>query len=406
MILPEDFAARRTTAEQEFKLAEDRRDRSQEALAALASKLQELPEPDPLLHEEKAVVDLHQRLGEYKKDLVDRPRREGRRDQLLDDARVELRKLGREPDTNKAREKVLTADEPVRIRNLGNRFEALIEKQRQAANHIVEFQRRLQDLSTQILTLPDCPDAAELKWTEQQITALGPLEAQLADLQSQTKAAQDKAGQALKQLPMWQAPLAKLEGSAPPAIASIDRFAKQFQELANQRTLLRQRRVEIEKTLSEQDRQLQELELQQEVPTENDVQRARQIRQASWEKIRGSWLEPAPAEKTSGPQAIALAQSFEQQVQAADLLADRLRREAERVASKAHLLSGRNESVTQRDRLTSEEADLVTREGQVQQSWADLWQPLDIAPLPPGEMQKVVGTARPRFGPGARCPRP
>ncbi|HEV8061725.1 MAG TPA: AAA family ATPase [Gemmataceae bacterium] len=387
-LLPEDFAARRTAAEQEYKLAEDRRDRNQAALTELTSRLQQLPAPDPLLHEERTVVDLHQRLGEYKKDLIDKPLRVGRRQQLLDDARVELRRLGREPDTDKAKEQVLTADEPVRIRNLGNRFEALVERQRLAADHIGDYQRRFDDLTAQLAALTATPDPAELRWTEQQITALGPLEARLAELQSQCQSAEEKTALAFKQLHPWAGTLAKLEDSAAPAVASIDRFTKQFQELANQRTLFGQRLQEIEKTLREQDQQLQELELQQEVPTESDVQRARQDRQATWENIRGGWLEPAEPVKQVRSQATELARTFEQQVQAADLLADRLRREAERVARKAHLLTGRTDSNSQLERLTKEETNRANRETHLLQSWADLWQPLDITPLPPAEMRQ------------------
>ena len=387
-LLPEDFDARRTKAEQDFKLAEDRRERSREALAGLTTRLQQLPEPEALLHEEKAVVDLHQRLGEFKKGLVDLPLRVGRRQQLLDDARVELRKLGREPDTDKAREQVLTADEPVRIRNLGNRFEALVATQRLAAVHIDDSQRRLDEVSTQLAALTASPDPAELRWTEQQITALGPLETQLADLQSQCQSAEEKTSLTFKQLHPWAGTLAKLEESPAPSVASIDRFAKQFQELANQRTLFGQRRQEIEKLFREQDQQLQELELQQEVPTESDASvMLRQDRQATWEKIRGGWLEPAEPSKLIRPQANELARTFEQQVQAADLLADRLRREAERVARKAHLLTGHTDSNTQLEQLAKDEADRAHRETQVQQSWTELWQPLDMAPLPPAEMR-------------------
>lgn len=388
VLLPGDFAARRTRAEQVFKLAEDRRESSRENLAALAARLEQLPRPDLLLNEEKAVVDLHERLGAYKKGQVDKPERVGRRQQLLDDARVELRKLGREPDTDKAKGFVLGADEPVRIRNLGNRFEALVDKQRVALERIDENEARLEHLATQLAGLAGDPDPAELRWTEQQITALGPLEAQLTEQQTQAKGAEDKATLALKQLPLWQGTLAKLAETASPTSSSIERFTKQFQDLINQRALINQRRHETAKNLRELEQQLQELELQHEVPTEAVVQRARNERQATWEKLRGEFLEVTEPSREVRARAPELARTFDQQMQAADLLADRLRRETERVARKAHLLTSRNDQQAHLERLGEAEKARVQQEARVQASWVDLWQPCELTPLTPMEMRQ------------------
>ncbi len=385
--LPEDFGSRRAAAEQAFKLAEDRRSRSQEALAILTARLEKLPPPDPLLDEEKTVVDLHQRLGEYKKDLVDLPIRLGRKQQLLEDARTELRKLGREPDTEKAREEMLTADEPVRIRSLGNRFEALVARQRQATDQIGDCQSRVDDIGAQLAPYPACPDTTELRLTGTQIVELGPLEAQLAELQAQAQAGEEKAALALKQLPLWKGTLAQLEATAAPAAASVDRFAKQFQELTNQRALTEQRFQEAEKNLRDVDRQLQELGLQQDVPTEGDVEQARTERQATWAQIRVSWLGTPAARKAISAQPAELANLFEQQVHTADSQADRLRREAERVARKAHLLTSRSEAVSQIEKLTRDKNDEVDRQAALHQSWVESWLSLDVAPLSPNEMR-------------------
>jgi uncharacterized protein YhaN len=387
VLLPEDFATRRAAAEQAFKLAEDRCSRSQEALTALAARLQKLPAPDPLLNEEPAVVDLHQRLGEYKKALVDLPLRLGRKQQLLDDARTELRRLGREPDTEKARDHVLTADEPGTIRRLGNRFEALVARQRQATDQIGDCLSRLNEIEAQLAALPPCPDTAELRLTGTQIVELGPLEAQLAELQSQAQAGEEKAVLARKQLPLWKGTLEQLEATAAPAETSIDRFARQFQELANQRTVTEQRLREAEKNIADIDGQLQELGLQQDVPTERDVEQARQDRQASWTEIRKSWLGTPAVRKAASAQAAELATLFEQQTQTADTLADRLRREAERVARKAQLLTGRSNSVSQLEKLNATRIEEAHREAALQQSWTELWLPLEVTPLSPVEMR-------------------
>ncbi len=58
------------------------------------------------------------------------------------------------------------------------------------------------------------------------------------------------------------------------------------------------------------------------------------------------------------------------------------------MARKAHLLAGLSESSQQLERLIQDETDRATRETHLQQSWADLWQSLEITPLPPAEMRQ------------------
>jgi uncharacterized protein YhaN len=64
-----------------------------------------------------------------------------------------------------------------------------------------------------------------------------------------------------------------------------------------------------------------------------------------------------------------------------------LRREAERVARKAHLVTGRSSSLGQLEKLNATRSEETHREAALQQSWTELWLPLEVAPLSPGEMR-------------------
>ena len=81
---------------------------------------------------------------------------------------------------------------------------------------------------------------------------------------------------------------------------------------------------------------MQALNLQQDVPTEHDLHVARVRRDEDWRQIRLAWLggggdSAAPARD--------LAEAFERSQALADVLADRLRREADRVTRKTECLS-------------------------------------------------------------------
>ena len=86
----------------------------------------------------------------------------------------------------------------------------------------------------------------------------------------------------------------------------------------------------------EVDAHVEQLRLEREVPTEDDLDRARKHRDHSWHRLKQVW--------NTGPDG-AEALTFEQSIPAADETADRLRREADRVATKSKFLAERADGV-------------------------------------------------------------
>lgn len=130
------------------------------------------------------------------------------------------------------------------------------------------------------------------------------------------------------------------------------------------------------------DDELRSLELAGDVPTEDDLRRARDVRDERWSGIRAAWLTDIPAADDDA----VLAEAFTGDVSEADATADRLRAESQRVAQKAQLVV-RSEAL-QRDAAeleadrTTLDADRATHDA----AWVALWAPCDIAPDPPKAM--------------------
>ncbi len=82
-----------------------------------------------------------------------------------------------------------------------------------------------------------------------------------------------------------------------------------------------------------------------------------------------------------------LADDYEKKVEHADGLADRLRREADRVAKKATLLANReaqkNRYIRFKEKLEKQEAEFAS----LSEEWNVLWKPSGISPKSPGEMR-------------------
>ena len=140
-------------------------------------------------------------------------------------------------------------------------------------------------------------------------------------------------------------------------------------------------------------RQIEELHLQQEVPTEEDLQKIRAVRDRGWQlvvdKLAGNALTDGQIDAyirellPSGT----LPEAFQSSLAQSDEIADRLRREAERVAAKAKLFADRSAFKKQLDHLKTEHDKALNARDDLDKQWLELWQPAGITPRSPKEMQ-------------------
>ena len=216
------------------------------------------------------------------------------------------------------------------------------------------------------------------------------MEAERDKLRAELGSLEEAAELARKQLPLWSGSLADLEAAPAPALESIERFEAAFRDDSGRRALLEQRTTDIRARQSDVERQIRQLSLQQEVPSENDLSRARQRREESWLQIRQHWLAGGSTKPGTEVSQEQLAQTYEELVANADLLSDRLRREAERVTQMAALLAQRDQLSVDEKQLAAERDAATANDKRLQGEWQAFWQPIGINPLPPREMQNWV----------------
>jgi len=125
------------------------------------------------------------------------------------------------------------------------------------------------------------------------------------------------------------------------------------------------------------------------VPTEEELIELRTEREQAWQLLRRQWIdgEDVNTEASTMDAERALPDAFEYRVIGADELADRLRREAERVHSQASLLA-ELENETQRAGEIEQQLDECTAEKKkIDTDWEALWVPSEIQPRTPREMR-------------------
>ncbi|WP_343217778.1 ATP-binding protein, partial [Desulfatitalea alkaliphila] len=412
--LPEDFGDQRRAVETALALAEARWQQAQETIARAVAQMAELVLPEALLARADAIEGLQQALGSVNKARRDRPGLETRRRILEKEAAARLAEIGGAVDVQWARATAPTHAAVGAIQKLGERYARLTTQRETALERRRQLAARVRGLHRQGRTLAAPRDLAGLKAVLEEALQAGPLAAQAA----KERAALDRLGETLaaelRRQTLWDGDLAALETLALPAAAAIDDFETRLAAVERRGEQLAAEKAATAKELARVTADLQGLDQSGAVPSEADLTAARALRDRGWVAIRrllvGVALDDgAPDDATAddasvvdgavddGSAAVALMKQFAaagdlpeayaQSVAAADGIADRLRREAERVNRKGLWLAQQAQHQVALEGVTADLAAAEAQVAEVRAAWHELWAPAGIVPRGPKEMR-------------------
>jgi uncharacterized protein YhaN len=372
-VLPMDFPDRRREAQEALRKAREDRDRAAAELTGLKEEAAGLTVAAPVLAQAESIERLHKEVGRYTKNDMDLSRLRLERDEQQAQA-VELLEEVRPGMTLEEAESLRPAlDRWMRIQELGNQRQALVNGLEQARRAAGEAERTLASARETLAGLPEPRDPAPLRHQTEIARRAGPLDDQRAEAAAAVRAESEQLRIDVSRLGLWNGPPEELEALPVPPAETLERFGRDFDALAERRRGLEERRRTVQETLGEAARQLEELQRAGAVPTEGDLLEARSRRGQAWNLLRQQWTR-------SGEEA------YERTVEEADDLADRLRREADRVQLQAQLSARRDELADVAKALDADLARTIEETARVETSWKELWQPCGIAPLPHREM--------------------
>ena len=392
-ILPEDFSEKRRDAVARLDMAGKARQEASEEIQRIEQEMASLVVPDSVLAQAEAIEETYRGLSVFRKAQADLPSLVTKRGQLEKAAAAILRELRADLTLDAAPALRLARRQQVEIQNLGNRKEALEKQLGQARAEIGDVQRRLAEATDQLAQLSPPCDASPLCDAIRQAQGQGDLDHQSATMRAELRELEQQAEVDRNRLGIWEGTLDALEKLPLPAAETIDRFDREMQEA---RAAVERHQKDLDKAqaaVADLDRRIRQLRLEGEVPSEDDLADARRVRDAGWRLVLGRWLQGQAdpdvlrqfVERFEG--AGDLAAAYEQAVRRADDLADRLRREANRVATQATLqaeLLARQQQIHDLQEPLSEARQNVCR---IDNAWADCWRPPGIVPLPPREMR-------------------
>lgn len=391
--LPADFSQRRRSAELSLNQAELLEQEAETAIAELTAEIDGLELCEAVLARQDFIEPLRNTLAVHLKAEQDSRVLIREREQLLRDAREILQELGHaDLGVENAEQLRLSREDRLRIQRLGAEYAGLIERVEHAERRLKELQTLAAGADEELAQLPSERNVAPLQRALQRLRKHGDLSARCLALEQQLARTQKQAQVDLKKLPLWEGSLEALEVAPIPCIETIAEFERRLDAIENECAKLAEQQDYTRRQLDEVDQRLQQLDLQHDVPTEEDLATARTNRDNGWRLLRarlnGNVLSAEEqAFLLAFPGADSLENAYEQAVQQADNLADRLRREAERVGEKSQLLSDRTKLEKRLENLTEELKEAVDRRQTCQEQWRDQWRAAGIEPLSPREMR-------------------
>ncbi len=395
VVLSEDFRDRRLDLLTRLKIAESNEKQSIESLEAIHKALAELHVPK-LLENAESVEEIYQDLGSHRKAVKDKSGLAARHSGLLADAKAILKGLRPDLALNQADQLRLVRAQTVRIQELGNQYERLIAQSESIRENKEKLAFHLDQLNTKLAGMQMLKDTGRIRRIIERTLKQGNLEENYQALIREIQEANRAAEITLKKQNLWKGTLESLETLPIPSLETIDSFDKRLDEAESAAAKLISEIDAVERHVVELDGQIEQLRLEQEVPTEDDLHQARVRRDSGWQLVRRVWKgesesgERVAAFVASFPAATSLTQAYEQSVRDADELADRLRREADRVARKATLLADRKMRKTQAERLIARLGTHTAELEAIRTKWIELWKALEISPASPREMRAWV----------------
>jgi uncharacterized protein YhaN len=391
--LPNDFGEQREEAVSKRTLAREVRLKAASRIEDLKAKMVPLRVSEELVAEADAIEALRERLGSHRKAGGDRPGLEARRTGAEEAVRRILATV--RPDLSL---QDVDSLRPLLGRRrwaneLGGRKEALEKDVARARRGLGETERELADKRRDLEAMCEVPNLDALRTAVETARRAGDLDGSITETSLDLAAHRDTAGRDLAALGLWAGDLENLVSAPFPAEPTIQRFETQFQERKEARRRLEQTLSDVQRERAETQEPLRAMQLAGAVPSETHLMAARARREEGWQLLRRQWIDgqDVTAEVLAYGQGRPLPEAFEGSIATADEVADRLRREAERV----HQRAAAQAKLDACEKKASEAEVALRRSAEerrkIEQAWTKVWEPCGLSPLSPPEMRVWLG---------------
>lgn len=383
VLLAQDFPKRRQDAEGALRTAQQHLERVSAELQTEEELVARMGEAPPLVAQEDAVNNLHRNLGSHRKASGDRPRLLGQLEEQRALAKRFLGELRPDLGVNAAAEALQPfVGRRQRIQKLAAEQERLDERLELARRHLNTARELLESLLRESPSLSPPRDAGILADAIEEARRRGDAEAERGKALRTVEQMVAQRDTAIAKLGLPASVNGTLQELRVPSAAAISIFERKAQDLANDARTAKNEHQRLAKTTRELGARIDVLRSKKAVPTEEDLAEARSRRDSAFKLLRNQWETgadvAAEASELVGPGK--LIDLYPDTVTTADEVADRLRKEADRVAELQQCREQHEDLLAELEeaRLAAATSDGAVAEFEA--SWHEIWKPLLAAP--------------------------
>ena len=386
--LPEDFGEQWRSALQKLRNAQEAKTKLELKIADARMQFESMEVDESLLAKAADIQDLSEELGAYKKAQKDLPAQEAKRQQLRNQAR----------DALGAFRPGMTLDEVAALKPQFSRRKVIVSLANEARELAVAEQgnlkslrnskNKLERIERKLSEQPAPVDFSELKTAVAQALKAGDIDARIEEARTKAHSLGKTCKLALKRLGLWTGELDEFETLSLPLPETVERFEKNFSANSDEDRRIREKEEEYLEERKKIGQELMDLKAGGEVPIREQLEDARSLRTTGWHLVRRAWLdgEDVSIDAAKFDAERPLEKAYEHSVHNADKIADTMYQEAKRIERHRSLtsrLSSINESL---NTLAKELEKNHQARKKLKTQWIDLWQPVHLSPLEPGEM--------------------
>jgi uncharacterized protein YhaN len=391
LLLPEDFEEKHKDARTNLINATETKARAGTKLSHLNEESATLNASDELLGDEEAILAIHKELGAVEKTIKDRPMQDGKRRLLRNEAELLLK--GVRPD--------LGIDDSDQLRSLTNnkkwisdlaKKHGLLDQEKKNAKTtlrdvVYELETTKKDLDEQTQSNLDL---SKLKAAVAAARKVGDLEQRLSD--SQNRALEEEAAceSERSRLGRFTGTIEALSKIAMPVSETLDRYERQYDELIGNIRDYDRRLKELEKDQKQAEQDLKALLLTSDVSTISELEEVRSVRNTGWNLIKKKYIKGIDVEKEIVEFASDsdLPTFYEQKVDIADDVSDRMRLAADQVVKRENLEANIENLRSRHNDIMEDVGKANDEKGVYQNEWLSIWDPLEVNPGFPREMKQ------------------
>jgi uncharacterized protein YhaN len=391
LLLPENFDESRRAASDKLQTVTESKKRAEAKLARLMEESDSLNVRNELLENEEAILAIHKELGAVEKTIKDRPQQDGKRRLLRNEAEILLKVVRPEigiDDTDQLRPLL---NNKKWISGLAKKHGLLTQKKEKAEDTRRDVDDERRSIKKKLGEQSQSNmDLSELKAAIAVARKAGDLEQRLSD--SQKRASDNRAAceNELARLGRFSGTTESLLTVAMPVSETLDTFERRLEEVTDGLRDHSRNKKEFDKERRQAEQDLKTLLMKSDVPTMAELVESRTVRNTGWLLIKRKYIENGDVDQdikafASDSDLPAL---YEQKVEAADHVSDRLRLDADQVVKRADL-EAKIEDFKSRVSCSVEEIKQAKEAQEIhQKEWQAIWEPLAVDPGSPREMKQ------------------